>query len=255
MALGAATLRGRISREVSLLLLAVGIGLSAIGAALALDGPALVAAWSVEAVLLAWLARRLEKDRGYIAAVGFLAAASAHTLVFDARPDQLTESPEWSAIVALVLVSAAAATVSRLYRGSWAEFTDALDLLALGGLAYLVPIAFEGVPVVVGWAVLAVALAFLTKRGLVELGGIAPALFVGLAAAHTLLIEAPPPLALRDGVDDLGSAFLAVAATTIARSSRRACHRTRFDKLLTLTGAVGAIYAPSVVIVDLDLRR
>src|SRR6185312_13394205 len=102
--LGAVTFRGRISREVALLLLAVGIGLSAIGAALALDGPALVAAWSVEAVLLAWLARRLEKDRGYIAAVGFLAAASAHTLVFDARPDQLTESPEWSAIVALVLV-------------------------------------------------------------------------------------------------------------------------------------------------------
>ena len=50
--LGAATFRGRISREVALLLLAVGIGLSAIGAALALDGPALVAAWSVEAVLL-----------------------------------------------------------------------------------------------------------------------------------------------------------------------------------------------------------
>ena len=251
VALGAATLRGRISREVSLLLLAVGIGLSAIGAALALDGPALVAAWSVEAVLLAWLARRMEKDRGYIAAVGFLAAASAHTLVFDARPDQLTESPEWSAIVALVLVSAAAATVSRLYRGSWAEFTDALDLLALGGLAYLVPIAFEGVPVVVGWAVLAVALAFLTKRGLVELGGIAPALFVGLAAAHTLLIEAPPPLALRDGVDDLGSAFLAVAATTIAAFVAARLSPDPLDKLLTLTGAVGAIYAPSVVIVDL----
>ena len=85
-----------------------------------------------------------------------------------------------------------------------------------------------------------------------QLGGIAPALFVGLAAAHTLLIEAPPPLALRDGVDDLGSAFLAVAAHD-DRSVRRGacCHRTRFDKLLTLTGAVGAIYAPSVVIVDL----
>ena len=184
--LGAVTLRGRISREISLLLLAVGIGLSAIGAALALDGPALVAAWSVEAVLMAWLARRMKRDRGYIAAVGFLAAASAHVLLFDARPDQLIESPEWSAVVALVLVSAAAATVSRLYRGTWDEFTDALDLLALAGLAYVVPIALEGVPVVVAWAVLAVALAFLTKRGLVELGGIAPALFVGLAAAHTL---------------------------------------------------------------------
>ena len=33
-------------------------------------------------------------------------------------------------------------------------------------------------PVVVAWAVLAVALALLTSRGLVEVGGIAPALFV-----------------------------------------------------------------------------
>ena len=249
--LGAATLGGRISREVSLLLLAVGIGLSAIGAALALDGPALVAAWSVEAVLLAWLARRMERDRGYVAAVGFLAAASVHVLAFDARPDQLVESPEWSAVVALVLVSAAAAIVSRLYRGAWAEFTDALDLVALAGLAYLVPIALEGVPVVVAWAALAVALAFLTKRGLVELGGIAPALFVGLAAAHTLLVEAPPPLALRDGVDGLGSALLAVAATTVAALVAARLSPDPLDKLLALTGAIGAVYLPSVAIVDL----
>jgi len=248
--LGTATLRGRISREISLLLLAVGIGLSAIGAALALDGPALVAAWSVEAVLLTWLARRMERDRGYLAAVGFLAAASAHVLLFDARPDRLVESPEWAPVVALLLVTAAAAIVSRIYRGQWAEFTDALDLAALGGLAYVVPIALEGVPVVVAWAALAVALAFLTRRGFVELGGIAPALFVGLAAAHTLLIEAPP-LALRDGVDDLGSALLAVAATTLAALIAARLSPDPLDKLLALTGAVGAVYLPSVAIVDL----
>jgi uncharacterized membrane protein len=251
VALGAATLRGRISREVSLLLLAVGIGLSAIGAALALDGPALVAAWSVEAVLLAWLARRMQKDRGYVAAVGFLAAASAHVVLFDARPDRLFESPEWTPVVAILLVSAAAATVSRLYRGTWAEFTDALDLLALAGLAYVVPIALEGVPVVVAWAALALALAVLTARGLVELGGIAPALFVGLAAAHTVSIEAPVPLALRDGVDDLGSALLAVSATTIAALVASRLSPDPLDKLLALVGVVGVVYAPSIAIVDL----
>ena len=248
--LGTATLRGRISREVSLLLLAVGIGLSAIGAALALDGPALVAAWSVEAVLLAWLARRMERDRGYVAAVGFLAAASVHVLVFDARPDRLLESPEWFPVVAILLVTTAAAIVSRLYRGAWSEFRDALDLLALGGLAYLVPIALEGAPVVVAWALFAVALALLTRRGLVELGGIAPALFVGLAGAHTLLIEAPP-LSLRDGVDDLGSALLAIAVTTIAALVGARLSPDPLDKLLTLTGALGSVYLPSVAIVDL----
>lgn len=251
VALGAATLRGRSSREISLLLLAVGIGLSAIGAALALDGPALVAAWSVEAVLLAWLARRLEKDRGYVASVGLLAAASLHVLLFDARPDMAVEAPAWSPIVAILLVSAAAAIVSRLYRGTWAEFRDALDLLALAGIAYVVPIAFEGVPVVVAWAALAVVLAFLTDRKLVALGGIAPALFVGLAAAHTLLIEAPAPLALRDGVDDLGTALLAVVATTVAAFVSSRLSPDPLDKLLSLVGGVGAVYAPSIAIVDL----
>ena len=201
-------------------------------------------------MLLAWLGRRMNRARGYVAAVGFLAAASAHVLAFDARPDRLIESAEWSSVVALVLVSAAAAIVSRLYRGGWAEFTDALDLLALAGLAYLVPIAFEGVPVVVAWAVLAVALGFLTRRGLVELGGIAPALFVGLAAAHTLLIDAPP-LALRDGVDDLGSALLAIAATTVAALAAARLSPEPLDRMLALVGAVGVVYVPSVAIVDL----
>ena len=250
VALGAATLRGRSSREISLLLLAIGIGLSAIGAALALDGPALVAAWSVEAVLLAWFAQRMDRARGYVAAAGFLVAASAHVLLFDARPDRLVESPEASAIVAVVLVSAAAAIVSRLYRGGWAEFRDGLDLLALAGLAYLVPTALEGVPVVVAWAALAVALAFASRRGLVALEGVAPAPFLGLAAAHTLLIEAPP-ISLRDGVDDLGSALLAIAATTLAAIVATRLSQEPLDRVLALVGAVGAVYLPSVGIVDL----
>jgi hypothetical protein len=92
--LGAATFRGRISREVALLLLAVGIGLSAIGAALALDGPALVAAWSVEAVLLAWLARRLDRVRGYVAAAAFLAGAAIHTLAFGRAARRSRAAPD-----------------------------------------------------------------------------------------------------------------------------------------------------------------
>ena len=191
--LGAATLRGRISREVSLLLLAVGIGLSAIGAALALDGPALVAAWSVEAVLLAWLGApdgagpRLRRGRrlpGGARRRTHSPSTHGRTSSRSLRSGRRSSRSCWSA------PRPRPSPGSTEARGPSSR--DALDLLALAGLAYLVPIAFEGVPVVVGWAVLAVALAFLTKRGLVELGGIAPALFVGLAAAHTLLIEAPP---------------------------------------------------------------
>ena len=247
--LGVVTFRGRISREVALLLLAVGIGLSAIGAALALDGPALVAAWSVEAVLLAWLARRLDRVRGYVAAAAFLAGAAIHTLAFDARPDDLVHSPTLSAVVAVLLVTASAALVS-WFASEWKrEYRDAMQLLALAGLAYLMPVAFEGVWVVVGWAVLAVAFASLSRR-VVILDGLAPAAFVALAAAHTLLVEAPP-LALRDGVDDLATTALAIASTTVAAfvAARRSPEPLAW--MLTLTGAAGAIYLPSIAIVDL----
>jgi small-conductance mechanosensitive channel len=131
-----------------LLLLAVGIGLSAIGAALALDGPALVAAWSVEAVLLAWLARRLGRVRGYVAAGVLLALAALHALAFDAPTDQLATPGDLGAVVAVLLVVVAAAVVARLYDGTWEPYRDAVTALALAGLAYLPAVAFDGAWVV-----------------------------------------------------------------------------------------------------------
>ena len=114
--LGSLTIRGRISGEIAVLLLAVGIGLSAIGLALALDGPALVAAWSVEAVLLAWLARGTNQRRGYVAAGGFLLLAMLHVLAFDAPPAALRDGVNElaPALVAIAVVAAAAVIVARL---------------------------------------------------------------------------------------------------------------------------------------------
>jgi hypothetical protein len=149
----------------------------------------------------------------------------------------------------VLLVTASAALVSWFASGWKREYRDAMQLVALGGLAYLVPVAFEGVWVVTGWAVLAVAFAALPRR-VVILDGLAPAAFVALASAHTLLVEAPP-LALRDGVDDLASTALAIASTTVAAfvAARRSPEPLAW--MLTLTGAAGAIYLPSIAIVDL----
>jgi uncharacterized membrane protein len=249
VALGAATLRGRISREIALLALAIGIGLSAIGAALALDGPALVAAWSVESVLLAWLARRTGEQRGYIVALGFLAAAAAQALLFNARPDKLIEEPEASAVVAVVLVTVAALIGSHLFAAA-GERGRAIPLaFAVAGLAYLPPIALEGVPVVVAWVALAIALT-LPRDRLVDLAEAAP-LYLGLAAAHTIAIEAPP-IGLRDGVDDLAAAALAIALTGAGAATlvRLREWRPEMRQALELMFAVAAIYLPSIAIVD-----
>jgi uncharacterized membrane protein len=249
VAIGAATLRGRISREVALLALAIGIGLSAIGAALALDGPALVAAWSVESVLLAWLARRTGEQRGYVVALGFLTAAAAHALLFDARPDKLTEEPEATGIVAVVLVTVAALIASRLYTGAWERAREIPQAFALAGLAYLPPIALEGVPVVVAWVATAIVLTVARDR-LGEIGDAAP-LYLGLAAAHTIAVEAQPT-GLREGVDDLAAATLAIALTGGGAAALARLRQWRPDirQALELLFAVAAVYLPSIAIVD-----
>jgi uncharacterized membrane protein len=114
--LGTAALWVRVSREIAALLIAVGAGLAAIGTALALDGPALVAGWSAEAVLFAWVARRTGDLRAYIGAAVFLALAAGHVLVQEAPPKALAYGVESlpSAVAALVLVLAAAATIAHL---------------------------------------------------------------------------------------------------------------------------------------------
>jgi uncharacterized membrane protein len=109
--LGAALLRGRISREIAALLIGIGAALAAIGMALALDGPALVAGWAAESVLLGWVGRRTGDVRADFGAAVFLTLAALHVIVQEAPPKALAyglESPA-RAVVALVLVLAAAA--------------------------------------------------------------------------------------------------------------------------------------------------
>jgi uncharacterized membrane protein len=252
--LGSATFRGRISREIALLLLAVGIGLSAIGLALALDGPALVAAWSVEAVLLVWLTQRTGLQRGLVAAGGFLLAAIVHALAFDAPPEVLAEDPEWRASVAVALVALAAGIGSWLARGVRQEAVNAGEFAALAGLAYLAPVALEGMPVVVAWAALAVALAAVGARGLSANAATAAPAFVALATLHVLGVEAPP-VALREGVDDLAPAAAAIAAAAVAAFAVARIMRSRSPREvlvpLELAGGALAVYLPSIAIVDL----
>jgi uncharacterized membrane protein len=250
--LGSITMRGRISREIALLLLAIGIGLSAIGLALALDGPALVAAWAVEAVLLTWLARRMGRARGYLAAGGFLALAAAHTLTVDAPADRLVGDPDVTAVVAVVLVIVAAALCARLYAGPWAEPRLLAYALAIAGLAYLPPIGLEGVPVVAAWTAIAVGLALVAGRWVPDDLALAAPGFLALAAGHVVIIEAPP-LALRDGVEDLAAATLAIALATLGTYAvvRLRTWPEPVRPLLEIAVAVGAIYLPSIGIVEL----
>ena len=99
---------GRMSKEIAALIMAVGTALAALGLALAIDGPALVAGWSAEALVLAWAARRFGDPRGQIASAAFFTLAVAHTLTFEAPPDALRSGVDdfSTAAIAVVIVGA-----------------------------------------------------------------------------------------------------------------------------------------------------
>jgi uncharacterized membrane protein len=139
-ALGIASLRGRVSREVGALLAAVGAALAAVGLALALDGPALVAGWAAEGVLLAWVAKRTGDKRGYLGSFAFLGLAAGHSLLVEAPPKALAYGLDSvpNATVALALVIAGTALVRMLLPDDVRETkNDALRLIAAGFGVYL----------------------------------------------------------------------------------------------------------------------
>jgi uncharacterized membrane protein len=89
--LGAFGFRQRMSAEIAGLLVAIGIGLSGITLALALDGPVLVVGWCAEAVILAWVAKRTGEARALVFSVAFLTLAAIHTVVDEAPPAALLD--------------------------------------------------------------------------------------------------------------------------------------------------------------------
>jgi uncharacterized membrane protein len=143
LAIGLATLRGRISRQIGALLVALGTAVSAIGFALALSGPALVVGWAVHAVLLAWLAGRTEDERATIGAIGFLMLALGHVLLFEAPPDALANGLDDAAkgVIGVAVVAAAAAVSSRVAVGRLAPWREILESAAGALLVYLGSVA------------------------------------------------------------------------------------------------------------------
>ncbi|HET8751588.1 MAG TPA: DUF2339 domain-containing protein [Gaiellaceae bacterium] len=117
VALGMLVQRSRASREIAFLLYGVGIAVLGIAFTVTLSGPALVAAWSAEAVVLAFAGRRTDTPgRALAAALVFAGLAGAHVLVFEVPPTSLAYGldsiPTALGAVALVLAAFAGIVVA-----------------------------------------------------------------------------------------------------------------------------------------------
>jgi hypothetical protein len=129
-------------RDLSALAGAIGLALAAIALADLLSGPTLAVAWSAEAAVLAWLARRIGEPRYQLAALAYLAATLGHALLLDAPPTQLYEASARPAegAVAFVAFAAAAAIVawySRELQRSVVGWAGALAAVYAGSLGVL----------------------------------------------------------------------------------------------------------------------
>jgi Predicted membrane protein (DUF2339) len=146
--LGGFGFRQRMSSEIAALLVAVGVGLSGVTVALALDGPALVVGWSAEAAILAWVAGRTGERRALLFSGAFLALAALHTLADEAPPDALLDGvPDLGqAVVAVLSVGVAAAIVGLLVerRDLW------MPLFATSAIAFLYAASLTIVDVIQG---------------------------------------------------------------------------------------------------------
>ncbi|HSS41686.1 MAG TPA: DUF2339 domain-containing protein [Solirubrobacterales bacterium] len=125
------------------------------------------------------------------------------------------------------------------------------------GLAH----AFDGPTLVAAWSAMAAALAFLATR--VDRTK-SPALsdaerlligslgFLGLAIAHMIVVEAPP-VAIADGVEDLGASVVAIACCAAAGVACWYWGREIEPRTGTVAGYIGAagfVYLGSVAIID-----
>lgn len=150
--LGAFALRQAINREVGSLLVAAGLSLSALGFADALDGPVLVVGWAMQAVVLAYLATRADREpRAYgssaerllLGAGAYLALAFGHVLAFEAPPTAILEGVADLGDAAIGLGTCVAAALYGRYalRDLDPSLGQAAEAAGAAGALYLASVA------------------------------------------------------------------------------------------------------------------
>jgi uncharacterized membrane protein len=206
----ATTAPPRVSPELGLLALTLGVLLGDVALATTLDGLALPLAYATSALVFAALSRLKPVRTADQALVG--AGLGGHVLLAAGNALALDATASGAfALAAVAATSFAAARVSafpRPYRG-------ALDAVALGALAYLAARTLNPVPLTLAWAAEAVALAQVWRRSRDGVAAGAAWLHL-LGATGVALAVVAPPLALADGLQDALGAAVVLAAVAAA---------------------------------------
>lgn len=251
-------------------LLALAVVLADVAFGLAFEGPVLAVGWGAAAVGFAALLRRRkgsispaepagDEDSEAGLLMGGLGAHIALVLIrtlIDAPPGQGSSAGVLSVgVLAGTCVGAAVMLASAAPEGEapvrrW--FAAGLFGLGLVAFAYLTSLELSGAILVAAWGAEATALLAIGRRGDEPLALAGAAGFGALAAAHVLIVEAPPT-ALLTGAPSLLSAAgalgsLALAAAGAARSAPSGSDPRRWG---AGAAAVTLVYMASVAIITI----
>ncbi|HEY6759498.1 MAG TPA: DUF2339 domain-containing protein [Baekduia sp.] len=261
LAVGLATQRlPRVSQELGLLALSLGVVLADVALASTLDGAALPVAYAAGAIVFAGFSRTLpgrQADHLFVRAGlgGHVLLAASHALIVDASPAGAIDTS--AAALALSAVAAASFTAARV--GSVPRvMRAALDVTALAAIGWLAALTLDPLPLALAWAAQAAALAQVWRRSRDAVAHAAAWTHLALAAAVALVWIAPPA-ALADGLDDPLAAALALGALSLAMVRagrvRLALPAALFPASVTdlpiayAAAAVTALYAASTLVV------
>jgi hypothetical protein len=221
--------------------------------ALTLDGLPLVLAWAAEAIALAAIGRRTGDEVARLGALVFVGAAALHAVAVEAQPAGLdTGYPDQLAALAAL----AGVAVSLLVLALWTEperrdLQMVLSALAALSLLYVTAVGLAGAPLAVAWTIEAAALAAIARRTGDEVAAVGSFAFVGAAALHAIVLEAPPVslvTGLADPVDAI-AAFAGVAGCLMLMGAWAAEESPDAATILRGLAALAALYLASTVVV------
>jgi uncharacterized membrane protein len=246
---GGIAARRRLSHELALAALGVGLALANIAYASVVDGLPLLAGYAISAVGFAALLRR-DRDETFAAAGlgGQLLLELGHAMLLDAPVSTVPGGVAGPApLLALALVAAGCGVSARVV-DDHRQWRELLDIVGMALLAYLTAVALDGVALAAALAAQAVAFGALARRtrdGIAAAGALG---FLTLAAAYALGAFAMPD-ALVGGLGSPLQAALAIGAVIGATAALAVMAPAPARAALAAAAAIGALYLASVELV------
>jgi len=248
----------RVTRDLRLLVLVLGVVVGDVAFALLADGPVLSIGWTLGSVGLAALTGlpRMRRPDATVARVGLgvhLCLALVHALVVDAPPESVSGATDTVTVILTLSAIAAGCVVSgRLAAAGHAAWRVALDALGLLVIAYLALITLDPTALAAAWALEAAALAEISRRSRDDVASVGALLHLA-AATVVVLVELAPPDALIYGAGgDLPGAALGLGLIAFAavRCARLPLDDDRLRPVLEAFGAVSVLYLASVALIS-----